>query len=120
MPLVTTYQGTGNLGICSVGCCKISWCQDLWLIPIVPKSAESGCGMWDPYPLSGLCDLCVLCGDISGGPRTPVAYPCIASPGGRNCPLRARERRASAARSAARREAALERSGGAGGEVTPA
>jgi len=47
MPLVTTYQGTGNLGICSVDCCKASSCQDLWLIPIFPKSAESGCGMWD-------------------------------------------------------------------------
>src|SRR5260221_5565533 len=46
MPLVTTYQGTGNLGICSVDCCKASSCQDLWLIPIFPKSAESGCGMW--------------------------------------------------------------------------
>src|SRR5258708_29725785 len=46
MPLVTTYQGTGNLGICSVDCCKGSSCQDLWLIPIFPKSAESGCGMW--------------------------------------------------------------------------
>jgi hypothetical protein len=45
-PLPTTYQDTGDPGICSVGCCNASWCQDLWPIPIIPKSAESGCGMW--------------------------------------------------------------------------
>src|SRR5260370_38981172 len=88
MPLVTTYQGTGNLGICSVDCCKASRCQDLWLIPIFPKSAESGCGMWVPTELIRLLapphdaleggsgihkrETGASCSELGGGCRTGV------------------------------------------------
>src|SRR5258705_122066 len=84
MPLVTTYQGTGNLGICSVDCCKASWCQDLWLMPIFPKSAGSGCGMWVFTYGATYCRL--GCGDCSlvrgtGPLATPYRgdQPCLAA-----------------------------------------
>src|SRR5260370_38641257 len=55
MQLPAVYQGVGDLGICSVDCCNASWRQDLWPIPIIPKSAESGCGMWvAPYRCSSI------------------------------------------------------------------